>query len=435
MLKIVTSAATLVLCACTNADTQTPEALPVDTGKVLTEPLEIGATEMEAAAESMTHFGLDLYGEIQTQQGAAKNVFISPASLSTAFALLYPGARETTADELKSLLRIERDANTHTTAMGALIQALEKDAEGERVSINNALWTDKLTVLEQAYVSLIRQTFNAGDNRVDFRNDPDSSRITINDWVEEKTEGLIKDLLAPPNIKKDTRNVLVNTIYMKADWARPFTKEASREDTFHLAKGEDIQTMMMNQTSMFKHTKGRGYSAVELPYRNNNLSMAVLLPTSKTGLPALEERVLSDPAALDAVFANLSEAGLMRVEIKLPKLKIKNRFELKEQLKALGMQRSFTDDAEFWGIADPAKQPDGAGIKISEIIHQTFLEVDEKGTEAAAATAIVGVRITSSQMPPPNPPIKFHADHPFVLAIRDNRTGTLLFLGRIVDPR
>ena len=399
-----------------------------------------GPEATQSAAKSTTAFGLDLYHGILADdtipEDAKQNLFISPASLSTAFGLLYPGARGDTAAELKQVLHIERPVDKYTAAMGQLVQSLEIDQPNERVSINNSLWTDKLTVLEQPYLDLMESAYKAEDNRVDYRNDPDGARATINDWVENKTEGLIKGLLTKPNVSVGTRTILVNTIYLKADWAKQFTKEATRDDDFTLTTGEKIQTKMMRQVENFRHMTSKDFAAVELPYVRGNMSMVLLRPNSRSGLPALEERLLSDPSALESTLAELSESEVQKVDLKVPKLKVEQRYELKKPLNALGMQLSFSNNASFEGIADPKKQPDASGIKVSDVIHQTFLEVDEKGTEAAAATAIAVTVITSvRQGPPPPPPIPFFADHPFLLVLKDNRTGTILFLGRITDPR
>lgn len=397
-----------------------------------------GSTEIQSAAKSTTSFGLETYRTIQSSSSipdqSKDNLFISPASLSTAFGLLYPGARGETETELRNVLDITLPTDAYTAAMGGLSNSLEKKSDGERLAINNALWLDEKLVVEQPYSAMMKAAYNAGEYRVDYRGNPNAARLKINDWVADNTENLIKDLLAQPNVDEDTRAVLVNTIYMKADWASPFTKEATRDDDFYLTQSLPIKTPMMRQEAFFKYDEGQGYAAVEMPYQNRNLSMVVFLPSKKSGLAALERRLLSKPSDLEKALSDLSEKDPVKVDLKLPKVKLKNRYPLKDVLKDMGMARTFSNQADFSGMVVPSKQPDGDGIKIGEVIHQTFLEIDEKGTEAAAATAIVAVRVTSLRPNQPTP-ISFHAEHPFMLLIKDNETGMILFMGRVSDPR
>jgi serpin B len=381
-----------------------------------------------------TALALDLYNAIASDR-TSENIFISPGSITTAFGLLYPGARGQTEAELEQVLHIDLPMDEYTATLGELTRGLNVEGKGRRMAINNAVWADNGLVLQKGYFDTVKAAFAAKERRVDYRNDAEGARQEINRWVEEKTEDRIQDLIPKDVLDKTTRAVLVNTIYLDADWAQPFTKEATRDENFTLLGGEIVLTDMMNQTGDFRYAKSSAVEALKLPYVGGELSTVILLPKAPDGLADVEAKFLSNPRALTKLLADLDANLPVEVELKLPKLKLEDKFMLSEKLKELGMITPFSNAADFTGMALPEEQPDGRGVKISEVIHQTFLEVDEKGTEAAAATAIVMITTTSAPINPPPPPIPFHVDQPHIMLIQHEPSGMILFLGRITDPR
>lgn len=387
-----------------------------------------------AAVAGNTALALDLYNAIASDR-TSENIFISPGSITTAFGLLYPGARGQTEAELEQVLHIDLPMDEYTATLGELTRGLNVEGKGRRMAINNAVWADNGLVLQKGYFDTVKAAFAAKERRVDYRNDAEGARQEINRWVEEKTEDRIQDLIPKDVLDKTTRAVLVNTIYLDADWAQPFTKEATRDENFTLLGGEIVLTDMMNQTGDFRYAKSSAVEALKLPYVGGELSTVILLPKAPDGLADVEAKFLSNPRALTKLLADLDANLPVEVELKLPKLKLEDKFMLSEKLKELGMITPFSNAADFTGMALPEEQPDGRGVKISEVIHQTFLEVDEKGTEAAAATAIVMITTTSAPINPPPPPIPFHVDQPHIMLIQHEPSGMILFLGRITDPR
>ncbi len=397
--------------------------------------------ETATLVDGNTAFAVDLYKELNSKQDG--NIFVSPASISTAFGLAYAGAVGETQEEIARVLHFDALApDVFHPAMGALMSGLEinigdednEEVPGARLSINNALWVDKLTVLEEPYAAQMAEHYGAGDYRVDYRRNPDGARKTINRWVEEKTEDRIKNLLAKPNVTDETRSILINTIYMNADWRVPFTMAATTDEDFRRLDGRKIETSMMRNVGHYRHWQDRKLQILEMPY-HGDLSMVVLLPKKKDGLPALEKSLSAQ--SVNKSLSNLEQAKQVEVDLKFPKLKLRTRYPMVSEkiLPNLGMTRALSNAADFSAAVRAERQPDGYPLKIGEVVHQTFLEVDEKGTEAAAATAIASVAITSARVgPPPPPPIPFFADHPFLFLIKDNKTGMILFMGRIMEP-
>jgi len=254
---------------------------------------------------------------------------------------------------------------------------------------------------------------------VNFATDAEGARKTINAWVEKQTRDKIKDLIQPGVLDSLTRLVLTNAIYFKGDWASPFKKDGTKDGDFFAADGQKVAAPMMHQTGHFGYLDGGELQALEMPYKGDALSMVVLLPKAKDGLPALEKK-------LSATSAVVWIAGLRKqqVQVAMPRFTTTAEFMLKETLSAMGMTDAFSDRADFSGM-DGVKD-----LFISAVIHKAFVDVNEEGTEAAAATAVV---MKSTGMPAP--PVEFRADHPFVFLIRDTRSGCILFVGRMANPK
>ncbi len=381
-------------------------------------------------ASSTSQFALDLYGALRDRDG---NVFCSPLSITTALAMTAAGARGETAEQMNRTLHLDRLGPSGLADLGRWIDSLRgtikarADAEEPKPNepaaglwMANAVWIDAREKLQPDFVALVDQSFRAEARAVDFAHSADAARRTINRWVEDQTRDKIKDLLKPSLITSDTVVVLTSAIYFKGYWTHPFSVEATRDDDFHPAKGDVVRVKMMNQTASLPYFEGDSFQALELPYKDGSLAMVVLLPRRADGLGALEASLSVEK--LDSWLAGLKPG---RVKASLPRFTSTVETELNDVLKKLGMPLAFQGGADFSGITG---SPDFA---ISAVVHKAFVEVEEKGTEAAAATAVVGVR---SSVMIPSKEIVFRADHPFLYLIRDVKTGAILFMGRLSRP-
>ena len=378
----------------------------------------------KAVVAGINRFGFDLYAELRDAGG---DLAISPASLSTAFGLAYAGARGSTAEELARVLHYPPAGDVHA-AFGGLLKTMDVRRNGRTLSVNNALWLQQGLKLKPDYRSLVERHYGAGLQWVDYRGNREAARQRINRWVEGKTNNRIRGLLQPSNLNRDTRSILVNTVYFKADWAVPFDPRATVASDFTLASGGKAKRPLMHRQLDIAYAEGGGVKAVSLPYRGGETEMVLLLPDRADGLAALERGLTAE--AMDGWLAKLGE-GREPVSVTLPRFKIEQRFELAKPLVRLGMRTAFSDSSDFSGmkIVDPASRDrEDWNFKIGDVVHQVFVEVEEKGTEAAAATAITQVIITGARTP--RPPKVFRADHPFLFLIRDRRTGAILFFGR-----
>jgi serpin B len=309
----------------------------------------------------------------------------------------------------------------------ALVDALGT-AQRPQVTLRvaNRLFAEKSYALEAPYVARM-SALGAPTEPVDFRRAPGAARVHINSWVAQQTADRIKDLLPAGAINDQTRLALVNAIYLLADWAEPFRKEATRPRPFHAPGKAPREVPTMGQVAHFKYGEAPGVQLLEMPYVGGDIAMTFVLPTEREGLGAIEGRL--DAAQLAAWVGAMKGE---RVSVALPKFTVdpSQPLKLSDELTRLGMPLAFdTGRADFTGIAAP---PDPADrLVISEVFHKAFVKVDEKGTEAAAATAVVMMRAGSAAMQPPK---QFVADHPFLFFIRDTRSGLVLFMGRVVDP-
>lgn len=370
-----------------------------------------------SVAAGNTAFALDLYAKLQPQAG---NLFLSPYSISTALAMTYGGARGETESQMAKALHFELPQNELHPAfagMEAGLAAVQKK-DKIRLGVANSLWPQQGTAFLPDFLGLCKTHYSTAITPLDYANAAEPARKTINDWVEDKTSGKITDLIAPGVLNSNTRLVLVNAIYFKGDWASQFKSEATRNQPFHLSGGKTGEVPMMFQKLEFGYRENADLQVLELPYAGNDLSMIVLLPRKTEGLAELETKLTPD---------NLKQwtGGLERqeVEVFLPKFKLTSQFSLKDQLSALGMTAAFSGKADFSGMNG---QRD---LILGAVIHKAFVDVNEEGTEAAAATGAV-MQLTSVE--PQSAPV-FRADHPFVFLIRDNARGSILFIGRFSE--
>lgn len=364
-------------------------------------------------------FAIDLFDAIRSRPG---NVSIAPASLSTALAMTYEGARGETASEIARVFHFPEDRQAMRDGFHALIDRMNGrgvDRPYQLVAANS-LWGQQGDPFRPEYLALLGSTYGAELTPVDFRHAHESARRAINAWVDGKTNHLIPELLAPPMVRPDTSLVLVNTVYFKGSWLYPFARTATAPADFRLGDGTKVSAPMMRQTRALPYAEGDGYRMLELPYRGGDLVFDVLLPNEGVSLAKVETDL--SPADLDQCLARLGER---QVSVEMPKFKVTASAELSKTLSGMGMPRAFTGEADFSGI-------DGTHeLAISAIVHQVVVNLDEEGTEAAAATGVVMTRAMAVR---PVAPVVFRADRPFLYLIRDVKSGAILFLGRVADP-
>ncbi len=377
-----------------------------------------GEPPVQVLVEGNTAFALDAYRKLSAMEG---NLFFSPYSISTALAMTYAGARGDTEKQMGEALRFTLGQDRLHGAFAELEAALNGIQEKGHVTLNvaNSLWPQKDYPLLKGYLSLVKKHYGVLITPLDYKSATEASRRMINRWVEDKTQDKIKDLIGPGVLDPMTRLVLANAIYFKGNWEGRFKPEKTKDAPFHKSSGDIVHTPFMTQKREFHYGRLGSLQALELPYMGRDLSMLVLLPEAGD-LEQLEAELT--PASL----RECQRAMYPReVEVFLPKFKITSAFRLDDTLASMGMIDAFVEpQADFSGM-------DGrrGWLYIGVVLHKAFVEVNEEGTEAAAATA-VGIRSTS--MPPP-PPV-FRADRPFLFLIKENRTGSILFMGRITDP-
>ena len=366
-------------------------------------------------------FALDLYHVLRKGSG---NLFFSPYSISLALAMASSGARGNTQQQMAGALHFTLSPDRLHPAFHALDLEIARRGEstdkGFHLNIANAIWVQQGYALRDEYLGLLAENYGAAPHLVDFEQAWEAARLTINEWVSEKTQGKIKDLIPKGAIDDLTRVVLTNAIYFKAAWQDQFDKSGTRAEPFHLLGGEQISVPMMHHLASFGYTEGAEYQAVRLPYNGAPLAMIVLLP--RAGQFSAFEDSLS-PQSLTAILGAMQPQD---VRLTVPKFKVESEFSLKDPLEQLGMTDAFDGEADFSGMTG---RPD---LCITFVLHKAYIAVDEAGTEAAAATA---VGFGGGGLATPSSVIEFTVDRPFLLLIQDEATGAILFIGRVLDPR
>ena len=362
-----------------------------------------------SAADSINQAGFNLYHALAKR--TSKNLFFSPYSISSALAMTYMGARGETAEQIQRTLFFPSLEAT-PSVFSCLFQEMEKITASGEIELfpANALWPQKGEPLEPDYLTIIKAVFHAKIMPLDYKTDPEKARETINIWVEKQTQDLIKNLIPPGLIHAATRLVLVNAIYFKGNWEHPFNPKRTHPRPFFCADGSTNTVPMMTQTSGFRIAKSDSFQALELPYKGKQLSMLILLPDPSSNLQNVEEKITS---------AQISQLKFKEQQmlVSLPRFKMESFFKLSKTLSEMGMPLAFSGKADFSGIDARSK------IFIEEVVHKAFVEVNETGTEAAAATAVLMQRTCL--------PNFLYINRPFLFLIRENSTGTILFLGRV----
>lgn len=363
-------------------------------------------------------FAFDLFSKLRTQSG---NLFCSPFSIRVALGMTYGGAAGNTAKEMNQVLRAQ--ATDFHLALGALGRELRPtDAKpAYQLNVANSIWLQKNFPLRDEFTQLLQKNYGSSAQTVDFETALEGARTTINQWVETQTNDRIKNLIPAGALDPDTKLVLTNAIYFKGRWAEIFKKENTQEEPFFVGVDKQVKIPLMRQTDTFFYHETEQLQLVRLRYTQCPLEMVLLLPRLKAGLPEVEKAVTAES------FADwIKQSQNADVSLFLPRFTMTGMFELKNTLGGMGMAEAFSNAADFSGITSVRK------LKIDRVIHKAFVDVNEEGTEAAAATAVT--MMPTSAAPVRRQHYTFRADHPFLVAIRDRSSGAILFLGRCADP-
>ncbi|SAI89093.1 serine protease inhibitor [Methanoculleus bourgensis] len=372
-----------------------------------------------------TRFAFDLYRHLAADpQYTDQNLFFSPYSISSALAITYEGARGTTADEIRTVLRLPANDTLRREGFAAIDAGLNHGDENYTLRTANALWAEKTYPFLPEYIDVAGRWYSANATNLDFIDNPKGSRQTINQWVEGETEDRIRDLLPPGSVDTLTRLVITNAVYFKGTWVNQFDPNKTKEAEFRVGPNETVRVPMMHRTdedAIYGYNETDTLQVLEMPYAHESgseLAMLVLLPVGDN-LAAAEEVLAAEK------IADLRQSLVkQQVRVSFPKFTLENGYSLPETLAAMGMPTAFTDAADLSGM-DGTKD-----LFISGVVHKAFVDVNEEGTEAAAATGVV-MGITSAR--PDTTPV-FRADHPFVFLITEKDSGTVLFVGRIINP-
>ncbi len=397
-------------------------------------PKTLANVDTKLLAQGNTQFGLDLYGELAGKEKG--NVFFSPYSISEALSMTYLGAAGQTKDEMRKVLNVpvghlkQGEATSWTNdelaaAYKDFHGKLESSAGKFQLHVANALWGAQGAKFKPDFLKAVDEQFGGKLSSLDFSKS-DQAAKTINDWVAGQTQQKIKDLVPASALDASTRLVLTNAIYFKAPWQHQFKSAITKDQDFFLGGENKIQAKMMEQTERFRYGEAEGVKALEMSYEKSPVSMVLLLPDKKDGLGDLEKALTAKPKEGSALDPYLKDMKSPKVHVVLPKFKFTCQFGLGDVLQKLGMKLAFEGgNADFSGMSEKEK------LSISAVIHKAFVDVNEEGTEAAAATAVV---MHMSAVMRPEPPKEFVADHPFLFLIRDGQTGSVLFMGRVNDP-
>jgi serpin B len=383
---------------------------------------DVSPNEQALLVEGNSAFAFELYKELKEKGG---NLFYSPYSISLALAMTYAGASGETAQQMADTLQFMLEQASLHPAFNWLDAELAKrgegaqgkDGEGFRLNIVNAIWGQEDYEFLPAFLDVLAENYGAGLRIVDFITETEASRLAINDWVSKQTEGRIKDLIPQGAIDALTRLVLTNAIYFNAAWEHSFDKKMTADGPFYLLDGEQVIVPMMKQTESFGYTEGEGYQAVELQYDGGELSMVILLPEAGK-VEAFEEGLQSQQ--VDAIINDMQN---IQVALTMPRFEFDSEFRLKDTLAGMGMPIAFSSAADLSGMTGKRE------LAISDVVHKAFVAVDEAGTEAAAATAVI-VGLTAV----PEPLVEVTINRPFIFLIRDIETGAILFVGRVLNP-
>lgn len=380
----------------------------------------LDAADARAFASASNAFGLDVWQRVRAEH-AGVNVSISPASITTALAMTYGGARGDTAAAMAAAMHFSSSPESTMSAAGRVVSSWNDPARTSyELAVANQLFGSTGYAFDSTYLAATRDAFGAELARLDFAAS-EPARATINEWVSDQTHARIPELMPAGSITADTRLVLVDAVYFHGRWAVPFERAATRDEIFHAPTG-DVTVPTMHRTGG-SFGEDDGVRLLELGYAGDELSMLFVVPEARDGLGALEDRL---DAALVERWATRVH-GVHDLEVSLPRFRIETEaMSLRAALEGLGMGVAFTDRADFGGMTEPGQQ----ALQISDVIHRVFVELNEEGTEAAGATGVTMV-VTSARI---GEPPRIVVDRPFLFFLRDRPTGAILFAGHVVDP-
>lgn len=381
----------------------------------------VDAARLDSLVRGNNTFALDLYRSLRSSDG---NLILSPYSISLALAMTYAGARGETESQMANVLhfsgqQVHPAFNALDLELARRGQSTDKEHTPLQLNIANAIWAEQTHSFQQDFLDTVALNYGAGIRLADFINQHETVRQEINRWVEDQTRNKIKNLLAEGTLTADTRMVLVNAIYFKADWLTPFDANDTSDAPFYLLDGSETEVKMMSaDLTGIPYVSGDGYQAVELPYAGDTAAMTIIVP-DQGNFAAFESNF--DAAKLDEI---LNSMKFTSVQLGLPKFTFESQFSLREQLSALGMTDAFDRNrADFSGMTG------NRDLFISDVIHKAFVAANEKGTEAAAATAVIMDLVMAPMFE-----VSLTVDRPFIFLIRDKVSGQILFMGRVVNP-
>ena len=425
----------LIITACNSALPGQPISEPEEENAMPTqsdplpdvEPIVFTAVDENDRAvlvKDNSDFAFDLYHQLKKESG---NLLFSPYSISMALGMTYAGARSNTEQQMADVLNfmdqpafhpavafLNNDLNSLSTVPD------DSDEQAFKLNIANSIWGQEGYAFQDAFLDILSSYYGAGLQQVDYINNAEKARQQINAWIEKETNNKIKDLIPSGVLDSMTRLVLANAIYFNAAWQNQFLEPATSDAPFTLVDGTEISTPTMHLKESFAYADINGTQVIELPYQQYSASMIVILP-ERENFAEFESSL--DAAVLQDMFNNLQSAEVM---LSFPKFKYEAKLDLVSTLGQMGLRDPFNPQAADFSGMDGTR-----GLYISNILHKAFIDVDENGTEAAAATAVV-MKLTSAK---PGDPVEMKVDHPFIYLIKDNKTNTILFMGRVMDPR
>jgi serine protease inhibitor len=375
--------------------------------------------EMNRLVEANTAFALQLYGKLRSAEGS---LALSPYSISSALAMTYAGARGDTARQMEQTLHFDPGNSSLHELFGRLAAALKAAQGSNELSIANSVWPQEKYPFREEFLNLLNRDYGATVTPLNYEREAEPARATINQWVDAKTRHKITEVIGQGVLNELTRMVLVNAIYFKGTWATPFRENATRPDEFYAQPDTTFTVPFMHKRDEFSYGENDELQVLALPYIGGHLQMVILLPRRRDGIGPLESSLT--PASLAAWTSGMRD---QEVAVALPRFKLSSGFLLAEALEALGLKDAFDPErADFSGMDGRAHW-----LYLSEVLHRAYIEVNEKGTEVAAATALWGF-LGAKHVPERSR--EFRADHPFLFLIRDSATGSLLFMGRVGKP-
>jgi len=437
-------AALIIITGLTGCSQESPSSIdnpssspaPADNYSLLSSPVSF-SDDISELVYGNNLFAFNLYQKLKESESS--NFFYSPYSISTGMAMVSAGARGATAQQMADTLHFTLPEERLNTAFYQLAAKLDQEGENNlkipnvssskffTLNIANALWGAKDYTFRDDYINILKVDYGGELKPIDFANSPESASQEINQWIRDQTQNRIQSLTQPDDFSIDTKLFLANTIYFKAVWKEGFEEKDTRESKFYLVDGSTIKVPMMYQKGahIYPYFENNEYQAISLPYSGTNVSMVILLP-QKGKFQEFEDSLNSQKfnTILEEIQDWNPERNIFDITLMAPKFKFESAYQLIAPLSELGIKDAFESNADFSGLAE------NGGLQIDQICHKTFISVDEKGTEAAASTGIAVVTGIEDYKP-----ISFIADHPFIFLIRDNKTGTILFIGRVMNPQ